>query len=273
MRFFRLKKYQYCIILAGFLLFIYAFIEPYWIQIKVTEKTDNQIPNSFKGLKIAYVSDIHHTKSFSRARVKSLVEKVNSLNPDIILLGGDYVNKSPIYIEPCFEELKNLNAPMGKFGVLGNHDHWESAELTRTCMEKAGIIELDNKSQWIYRNGERIKIGGVGDYWEDNQVIDNTIDDVKESDFVILLSHNPDYAENLQTNKVDLMLCGHTHGGQVTLFGLWAPFVPSKYKQKYRTGLVKTEHTEVLISNGAGTSGFLPVRFFARPQINIIELK
>jgi hypothetical protein len=92
------------------------------------------------------------------------------------------------------------------------------------------------------------------------------------NDFVILVSHTPDFAENLKTDKIDLMLSGHTHGGEVTFFGLWAPYIPSDYGQKYRTGIIKTDKTTVLVSNGIGNT-FLPIRFFARPQINIIDLE
>lgn len=106
------------------------------------------VPSAFHGTRVVFVSDIHHGPYFSRDRVKNLVEKINALNPDIILLGGDYVHRSTKYIEPCFEELKKLNAT-AKFAVLGNHDHWENAEFTRECMKNAGIEILDNKVAWI----------------------------------------------------------------------------------------------------------------------------
>ncbi|MGB9594408.1 MAG: metallophosphoesterase, partial [Anaerolineae bacterium] len=91
-------------------------------------------------------------------------------------------------------------------------------------------------------------------------------------DFVILLSHNPDYAERLITRDIDLMLSGHTHGGQVTLFGLWAAAVPSAYGQKYRGGFVRTEHTLVYVTTGVGTIT-PPVRFWARPEVVLITLE
>ncbi len=254
------------------LLLLYAFIEPYWLELKETNIIDKDLPASFENTKIVFISDIHHGPYFSRERVRSLVQQINGLNPDIILLGGDYVFMDSKYIQPCFEELKNLKATIGKFGVLGNHDHWRSAELTRILARDAGIRLLDNKAEWVYKNGDRIKIGGVGDMFEDIQDITPTTFDVSKQDFVILLSHNPDFAEEIKTYNIDLVLSGHTHGGQVTLFGLWAPLVPIENKQKYRTGVVDTGYTKVIVSNGVGTTA-LPVRFFARPQINIINLK
>lgn len=98
---------------------------------------------------------------FSVDRLGKLVNKVNNLEPDIILLGGDYVHIDSKYIEPCFQELSNLKATFGVFGVLANHDHREGPELTRKYMTEAGIHLIDNKAYWIEKEGERIKIGGL----------------------------------------------------------------------------------------------------------------
>lgn len=274
---YNIKKKTILKILLAFTLLIaltitYSFyIEPHWIQLKNINIADKDIPNSFEDIKIVFLSDIHYYSGFSEDRLKNLVKMVNKLNPDIIILGGDYVLGSSKYIEPCFEELRNLKAPLGVFGVLGNHDHWEDAELTRQCMKKARIILIDNQSKWIYKNRKRIKIGGVGDLWEDQQHIEPTIKDVEEKNFAILISHNPDYVEEITTDKIDLVLSGHIHGGHITLFGLWAPISISKYGQKYRTGIVKTKHATVIISNGVGNT--IPIRFCARPDIYLIHLK
>jgi predicted MPP superfamily phosphohydrolase len=139
-------------------------------------------------------------------------------------------------------------------------------------MVMAGIALADNRAFGINKDGERIKIGGVGDYLEDIQDLDPTIGDVRKDDYVMLLSHNPDYAELIKTEKIDLMFSGHTHGGQVDLFGFWAPIVPSRFGQKYRTGLVDLQKFKIIISNGIGTIS-PPVRFFARPQIVTVILK
>lgn len=257
-------------VLLFLFLLAYTFIEPYLIEVKHIYIKDPDIPSSFNNLKAAFISDIHHGPFFSVRRVKELVAKANKIKPDIILLGGDYVFSSSRYIEPCFKELKFLNAPLGKFGVLGNHDHWENPVLTRQSMQKAGIVVLNNSASWVYKGNERIKIGGVGELWTDIQDIYPTVKGVSEEDFVVLLSHNPEYVESLKEYNVDIVLSGHTHGGQVTFFGLWAPLFFSNYGQKYRSGVVDTEYTKVIISNGVGTTIF-PARFFARPQIVLLH--
>ncbi len=252
---------------------VYSFIEPYWVQLKETDIVNNDIPESFNNTRILFVSDIHLGPLYSLNRLKNLVKRINRLKPDIILLGGDYVYKSPKYIEPCFNELKNLKSRLGVYGVLGNHDHWENAESVRQNMKKAGIVLLDNNAEWININNDRIKLGGVGDYWSDHQDLTPTVNDVKKEDFVILLSHNPDYVDELKTDDVDLVLSGHTHGGQITFFGHMFPFALKTFNPKYRTGLIDTGRTKLLVSNGIGSVWSLPVRFCARPQINIVNLK
>lgn len=259
------------VVLTGILFFIYIFVEPHWLKTKHLTISSNNVPASFSGSKIVFISDIHYGENFSQKRVEKLVDKINSLQPDIILLGGDYVN-SIDYIQSAFDELKNLSAKYGVFGVLGNHDHWEDAALISKLMIKYNFNVCDNRSYWINIGNEKIKIGGVGDLWEDTQDIDSVTNDVNPNDFCILLSHNPDFVENINTNLIDLSLSGHTHGGQVTFFGLWAPFIPSKYGQKYRYGLINRDDSFHYTTSGVGT--ITPaVRFFCRPEIVVIELR
>lgn len=251
---------------------LYSFVEPYLIEEKVIIIEDSDVPDNFVDKKIIFVSDFHLDKFSSSERVADIVARVNRLNPDIIVLGGDYVTDEEEYLAPCFEELSKLKAPLGVYGVTGNHDSVASYRLTVKYMEKAGITPLENTAKWIEVNGEKIKLGGVKTSYGEISDAEPTTDNTEIDDFIILVSHNPDFAEDLHTNRIDLMLSGHTHGGQVTLFGLWAPYIPSDYGQKYLKGIVETNDIKVLVSNGIGTSA-LPIRFFARPQIDIIILK
>lgn len=262
------KKCLFIILIIAVSILTYSFLEPFWLDEKTIVIASADIPPQFLGAKVVFLTDIHHGPFFSRGRVKRLVERVNGLEPDIILLGGDYVHRDAKYIEPCFAELKGLKAPFGVYGVLGNHDYWEDAPLTRQSMQDAGICLIDNAAFWIEHGGARIRIGGVGDFYEDVQDIAPTIYGVEKEDFVMLVTHNPDYLGYMPTDKIDVVFAGHTHGGQVTLFGQWAPLIPSMYGQKYRTGTFREENTQVIISHGVGTIT-PPVRFFARPQIII----
>ncbi|MDG5816383.1 metallophosphoesterase [Chitinispirillales bacterium ANBcel5] len=266
-RFLVLKVVVLLLFLAG----IYSLIEPYWYQEKTVVVQNQSIPQAFDGFRIVFLADIHFNRFFTQERLQGIVNRVNALDPDLILLGGDYAEGDPKYIDLCFEVLADLEAPYGVYGVLGNHEHWLGAEKSIQAMDEAGILSIDNNSFWIEKDGERIKVGGVGDLCEDVQKLEKTTGDVTEEDFVILVSHSPDYAEIMDRSKVDLMFAGHTHGGQITLFGLYAPKIPSDYGQKYRTGVVTHDDLKVIVSNGIGTNT-LPVRFFARPQINVAIL-
>lgn len=268
-----MKKVLLMLLCLIFFLAIYiTYIEPYWIDTRKIDFYDQDIPEVFNDLKIVFVSDIHHGPFFFKKRLHKLVVRINRLKPDLILLGGDYVHLDPKYIKSCFQELKKLEARLGEYGVLGNHDHWESAEITRTEMRMAGIKLLDNEGVWIKQEDSRIKVGGVADFLQDQPDLNPIINDVNQKDFLILVTHNPDFLEEVNSDKLDLVCAGHTHGGQVTLFGLWAPLLPSKYGQKYRSGLIDLSYTKVIVSNGIGTIT-PPVRFWARPQINLITLK
>ena len=254
------------------LLLAYSAIEPLLLRVRRVEFVSSDLPPAFDGLTVAFLTDIHHGPFFSLERVRRLVSRTNALAPDLILLGGDYVHRSSRYIAPVFEELSGLTAPLGVFGVLGNHDRWEDADLSRQAMVQAGIHALDNSALWLERGGERIRLGGVGDLLTDDPRWAPALDGTTAEDFVLVVTHNPDVAETLPDERVDLVLSGHTHGGQVTAFGIWAPLIPSRYGQKYRTGLVSAPHTTVLVSNGIGTIT-PPVRFFAPPEIVLVTLR
>lgn len=259
--------------------FGYGFAETYMVETKEYTFAHQDVPTAFDGVRIAFVSDIHRSPFFSQERVRHLVERVNSLEPDLILLGGDYVYLDTDYAASCFAELENLRAPLGCYAILGNHDYGKYTEghhgplETIEAINAAGITLLRDKAVWVERAGTRIRIGGVSDYEVDRPSVVEILQGTGPHDLVILAAHEPDYAEELPEGAVDLMLAGHTHGGQVTFFGLWAPYVPSAYGQKYRTGLVKTGSTSVIVSNGIGTSTIPPIRLFARPQIVIVTLK
>jgi predicted MPP superfamily phosphohydrolase len=227
----------------------YGFGETYRLDVKEYTFSSPDLPAEFDGARIVLVTDIHRGPFFSQDRVRSLVERVNALEPDMIILGGDYVYLGTKYAASCFAELQNLRAPMGRFAVLRDQ----------------GV--------WVEKGGQRIRVGGIGDYAVDKPVLGPAIEGSGKRDFVLLISHNPDFAEKLPPDAVDLTLSGHTHGGQLTVFGLWAPFVPSENGGEYRTGMVTTDVTTVIISNGVGTSTIPPIRFFARPQIVVITLR
>lgn len=241
------------------------------ITIKRYKFRCKDVPEEFEGVRIVFLSDIHHGRCFSTEKLRGLVEMTNNLDPDIILLGGDYVDKNPDRIKSFFDEASALYAPLGVFGVLGNHDRWASGDLSEKCMAQAGITLLDNRAVFLERGGARIRIGGVGDLTTSTQDIMPMLEGTREDDLMILVTHHPNYVLQLPKDKIDLMLCGHTHGGQVSFRGKWIPPWPGEAKLKYLTGVVKEGSTTMIISNGIGTVG-PPIRICAAPQIWDITL-
>ena len=272
-----IKRICIAVFVTVFLAGLYAFIEPYRIEDKVYHISSPDIPASFKGTRIVFLVDIHHGPFLSQTRLKKIVDRVNRLEPDMLLFGGDYIHHKAEYIKPAFEELSRLRAPLGLYGVLGNHDHNKNAPLTRESMSMAGITLIDNAGVWVNRGESRIRVGGVGDILMDWPDIDPVLDSVTTDDFVMLVSHNPDFFVVADTSKlplVDLALCGHTHGWQINL--------PSRFKRRYKdftghtynykSGLYHIgKNTKLIVSNGIGTV-FMPLRFRARPQIVVIYL-
>ncbi|MBI5680239.1 MAG: metallophosphoesterase [Methanobacterium sp.] len=265
------KKIVLAVVIIIVSLLAYSLIEPYFIETKDVVIESNQIPAEFDGTKIVFLSDIHcgSWPFFDEQRTENLVNQVNALNPDLIVLGGDYVSDDSQYINPCFLKLSKLKAPLGVYGILGNND---PKNESINAMKIANITYIDNKGIWIEKNNSKIRLGGVGDYITDDPAEEPTINNVSVNDFVMLLSHNPDFFPKVDKSKVDLVLSGHTHGGQITFFGLWAPITHSEYGNKYMNGLKKEDNATLIVSNGIGTI-ILPARFFAKPQIILIELK
>ncbi len=258
--------------LAGALLLGYSYFEARWIKIKKIEITSPDLPASFDGKQLVFISDVHHGPIFSIERVHRLVDRINQLEPDIILLGGDYVYGDPKFIQPVFDAFGKFRSKLGLYAVSGNHEFRQGIALTREMIHKNHIFDCDNQAYWVTLGMDSIRIGGVSDLTKSKPKIDSTLVGLKPNDFCILLSHNPDFIPRIKTDKIDLTLSGHTHGGQITLLGIRSFYSNSRYGETYRYGLKKTEKMQSYITSGVGTI-ILPMRFFCRPEIVLITLK
>ena len=249
----------------------YGMFEAGWVRVERPTLPLPNLPAAFEGLKVAFLTDIHHGPYVSLDYVNSIVRTTQTLRPDLILLGGDYSSKEAKYIRPCFDVLAGLKAPLGVFGVLGNHDYWHGLGETREGMNAAKIGELTNGGVWLERGNTRIRVCGVDDVWAGKPDALGALGDSSASDAVLLVSHNPDFAETLKDSRAGLILSGHTHGGQVCVPGYGAPIVPSRYGQKYLKGYVEAPATHVYVSRGLGTVS-PPMRFDSRPELTLLTL-
>ncbi|MEI6494164.1 MAG: metallophosphoesterase, partial [Verrucomicrobiota bacterium] len=165
------------------------------------------LPPAFDGIRVALLSDFHHGKLVPSEMIRDSVSLANSLAPDLVALGGDYVHRGREWAEGCFRELEGLRAPLGVFGVLGNHDHYSGAAVAvREAMGRAGIVDLTNRGIDIRRGEESVRIGGVGDLWHERQKLSAALAGVKRASSAVLLSHNPDYVERIRDERVGLVL-------------------------------------------------------------------
>ena len=259
----------------------YALREAHRCVVERVEVHPRHLPVPFDGLKIAFLTDTHHGPFVPVSYLEEIVRMTNALRPDVIALGGDYVQRRrPLYprgnqrhrIAPGIAALAGLRAPLGCFAVLGNHDHKVSAMLTRRALAENGFVELTNTGVFLARGEARLYLCGVDDLRTGKPNLRRALGRCGPADACLLLSHNPDFVEHLSDPRVDLVLSGHTHGGQVVLPLVGAPTTASRYGQKYRSGLVQGPTARVYVSRGIGTIG-LPVRWGATPEITLLTLR
>jgi predicted MPP superfamily phosphohydrolase len=231
-----------------------------------------RLPAAFDGLRLAFLTDIHHGPYVHLDYVASLVRTTDALSPDLVVLGGDYSSKEAKYIAPCFDVLSGLTAPLGVYGVRGNHEYLHGLTESVEGFRTSRIAELTNTGVWLERGGSRFRLAGIDDLWYGKPDLGAALGNATSTDACLLLSHNPDFAETLKDPRVGMILSGHTHGGQVYVPGFGAPIVPSRYGQKYLKGLVEAPMTQVYISRGLGTVA-PPVRYNSRPELTLITLR
>ena len=260
-------------LLASVFLLLYSLYESEHIIIKEVVTESENIPLGTEDIKIVYFTDIQSDYFFtqSRKKLKRLVKLINKQNPDIILFGGDFINKAR-GTEVVFEELSFLENRKNMYVVLGNHDYHDYNKISKK-MKELEINVLKNEGVMLGKEENSIFLAGVDDYLRGNSNVEKALLD-NDGKYTILLCHNPDYIEKIPEKcreKIDLILCGHTHGGQINLF-FYSPFIPSENGQKYRYGLKDYGKGKIYISSGIGGVMF-PVRFMSVPEVVVLKLK
>lgn len=232
------------------------------------------LPSDLDGLRVVFMTDIHAGPLFPKGPMGKLVALVNGLEPDLILVGGDNVGGRMQGAAIFYPEAARMEARFGKYGVLGNHDVWEGEDEAREGYDAADITLLENSNVRVDVGGGDIVLAGLEDPYTGVPRIDEAAEGIREGDVAILLAHNPDaFAEQFEATPGlwDLAMVGHTHGGQISLFG-FGIFVPSIHGQRYRTSWRVEHDVPVLVSNGVGTVG-APIRFQAPPEVHVITLR
>lgn len=230
------------------------------------------VPQAFNGYKIAFISDLHYKSLFNNKRLRQLVKTINKQHPDILLMGGDY-HEGCEYIPELFATLSQVKTEDGMIAIMGNHDYAACYDEIVQAMKEHHIRLSEHQLDTITRDNQQIIIAGVRNPFDLTQNGKSPTLGLSNDDFVILLVHTPEYAEQVPITHTDLALAGHTHGGQVTFFGLYAPILHSSLERRFRTGLkYNSEGIPVIITNGLGTSR-KNVRMFAPSEVVIITLR
>jgi predicted MPP superfamily phosphohydrolase len=235
-------------------------------------------PERMSGFTIAMLSDFHYDPYFSVHPLRAAIPLVTSLKPDLIVLTGDFVtlpmvgdeSRAAFAAEPCAELLRRMTAPHGSWAVLGNHDINTDPGHVTHALQAVGIPVLANQSVAIERDGARFWLAGVNDVLSKTADLPATLYSVPGGEAVVLLAHEPDYADEASRYPVDLQLSGHSHGGQVRI-----PFLPPLYlpelAKKYVLGTYQVGTLPLYTNAGLGTVG-VPARLNCPPEITLITL-
>lgn len=242
-----------------------------------------RLPHAFDGFTIAQLSDFHYDKLFSSAPIRTAVEIVNHLHPDLIALTGDFVTvpwfensvstrkKFAQTAEPCAEILQGLQAPMGRFTVLGNHDADSDPVRVARALHEHHLPVLMNRAVPLERGRDRIWLAGIDDVLEGRPDLGLALANIPSTELTILLAHEPDFADEVSVTSVDLQLSGHSHGGQIWIPGIGAPWLPL-LARRYPRGLYRVRDLTLYTNIGLGTIR-APVRLNCPPEITLITLR
>ncbi len=257
----------------------YSFlVEPYWLAVERHSLEFASRDNPPCGLKIVQLSDLHRSKIVPDTYLGDCIATVNGLAPDLVVMTGDYITHGTRWVKGLRDVLTSLQAPLGIYAVFGNHDggKWAAryggssdTSLVRRELEQAGIRTLVNQSLRLEYGGKAFTLVGLGDLWAEEFDAVAAFRRVEAEEFTIALSHNPDTITELQKYPANLILCGHTHGGQVRIPLVGSPIVPIA-DWKYTAGLFRMGEQVAYVNRGIGL--MMKVRFNCRPEVTYLEI-
>lgn len=248
------------------------------LNIKEYSIIDSNLPNNFYGFKIIQISDIHYKVTTTKEDLKKMVEEINLLKPDIVILSGDLFDSNIKYSKKDYKDLKqilnSINYNISKYAIKGDDDlninEWDNV------ISDSNFIDLNNKFEFIYNNESTpILLVGISSNYKKNhikQTLNNIYKDINiKYKYSILILHEPDVIDNIEHSKFNLILAGHTHGGQIKL-----PFIGGILKDKkskiYTKDYYNLGDTKLYISSGIGTTKY-KFRFLNKPSINLYRLR
>ena len=239
-----------------------------------------RLPKAFDGFTIAQLSDFHYDDRFSASVIRDSVSIVNDLRPDLTVLTGDFItvpmletgralHKAATTVVPCSEVLAGIKGP--KYAVLGNHDVFVDIPLIVNSLERNGIVVMRNQSTPLERGNARIWLIGADDFLRGLMRLRIAVAGIPPDEATIILAHEPDVADYTSNFGIDLQLSGHSHGGQVWIPGIGAPWLPPM-SRKYPRGLYRVKDMLLYTNMGIGTIR-APIRINAPPEVTFFTLR
>ena len=249
-------------------------IEPNWLAVEHVEVPIRDLPPGLNGIKIGFIADLHKGIFIADSDIRRATRILQKLNPDIVLLGGDFVKGKSQYIHSCSKILSELKTPLGVYAVLGNHDYWTDANTITSSLLNNNIRVLVNESVKLKWRGTPFFLLGLDDAWEGRPQLKKMLLKIPEKTVKIMLVHEPDYADRVKSVDawIPLQLSGHSHGGQVSL-PLSGPLYYPYLAEKYPVGLNRVKGSDRWVYTTRGIGITVPVRFNCRPEVTLLKLQ
>ena len=257
-----------------------SYVAPYRVRVDTYRLGLQGLPEEFVGLRIAQVSDLHLGPLVSKDYLQGCMEKVMALDPDLILLTGDFLSANgeinrgrnlDTYLPALQEVLGKLQAPYGVWACLGNHDIALHPGRMERALTEAGVVVLRDSWQWLTSpEGSRLALGGLRDMLEYPNPR-KALEGVPPGHPTLLMMHQPDLFEQWEGPENVLVFAGHLHGGQVNIPGVTQRYVPSAYGDKYLSGVFTDGSRTMLVNRGLGVIRHR-LRFRSPPEISLVTL-
>lgn len=262
-------------------LFYSMYFAPENYQVQHESITSTKIPEDMDEINIAYISDIHYGEFVDEERLQDMIDKINKAAPDVILFGGDLFSDPASFIDQpeqtakVKELLSSLDAPLGKFYVLGEADmpldRTDAKTMVQNLLFDAGFEDMTNRNTRIHNGStSSITLVGIDSLLGGSPNIQVAFTNVSADSFVVSFTHAPDIYTQLPDNVVSIAFAGHSHGGQISIPILGA-FKSIEGAETYERGKHTRGTTTIHVSNGLGTSN-VDMRVFANPQIVMYRL-
>ena len=285
LKLYRLQVKIFLVLTILFLVYIPARIiyDYNSVEVRTVDYKKQNLPKELDGFKIAFISDVQADRYTDEKRLTRYVDKINEVNPDIVLIAGDVITSSPDYIETAAKYIGKIKSKHGTYSCIGDHDNWAyRQDYVRSLREVTGALNLynvempDNELRFIQIDSSRIGITFITNTYV-SEISETTLQNIASSnkaDFKIFLTHQPqDFLINSAVkNNYDLFLAGHTHGGQITLVFPFIQLTPTLIETRYIRGDFYFNDMLAIVCGGLGMS-LAPVRYNSTPEIVLITLK